>query len=290
VRGAELGSSELEFRPERLRGGAYRVDVAELRGSAGSTMLIFQALLLPLVHASEPSRLTLLGGTHVPWSPPFHYVRDVFLPAVRALGVDASVTLERWGWYPVGGGIVEASVTPASALRPFSAAEPPSLAPVAGTSAVSRLPRTIAERQARQARERLAAEDVATAMEILEDSTARSPGTFVGLVAPGRAGFSALGRRGVPAERIADEAVDGLLAFRASRGAIDARLADQLLPFLALARGPSSFTCEAISSHLRTVAWLVGEMLPVTIELADGPPARVRVFPQGATRARADTT
>jgi RNA 3'-terminal phosphate cyclase (ATP) len=283
VRGAALGSSELEFRPQRIRSANYRIDVAESRGSAGSTMLVFQALLLPLVHASEPSHLTLLGGTHVPWSPPVHYVRDVFLPAVRALGVEATVTLVRWGWYPTGGGVVEADVSPTPMLRGFSASEPSPLVRVVGTSAVSRLPRTIAERQACQLRARLAAEDVATTVETLEDSTARSPGTFVGLAVPGRAGFSALGRRGIPAERVADEAVDALLAYRASRGALDAHLADQLLPFLALAREASSFTCEAISPHLRTVAWLLGEMLPVTIELADGPPALVRVVPRAMT-------
>jgi RNA 3'-terminal phosphate cyclase (ATP) len=285
VHGAELGSRALEFRPTYLRGGDHRADVAELRGSAGSTTLILQALLLPLVHATAPSRLVLLGGTHVPWSPPFPYVHDVFLPVLRTLGVDASARLLRWGWYPVGGGEVEARVAPAPVLHPFSADEPPPLARIAGISAVSRLPRTIAERQARQARERLATAGVTATIDIVEDSSARSPGTFVGLFVPGRAGFSALGRRGVPAERIADEAVDALLAFRATRGAVDAHLADQLLPFLAMARGASRFTCEAISSHLRTVAWLLGKMLPVTIELADGPPACVRVTPHGTVAA-----
>jgi len=283
VRGAELDSCELEFRPRDLRGGDYRIDVAELRGSAGSTTLIFQALLLPLVHAAEPSHLTLLGGTHVPWSPPLHYVRDVFLPAVRGLGVDSRVSLVRWGWYPAGGGMIEADVSPASMLRGLRADEPPPLAHVVGMSAVSSLPRAIADRQAHQARDRLSREGVTATIETVEDVTARGPGTFVGLVVPGRAGFSALGRRGVPAERIADEAVDALLAYRASRGALDAHLADQLLPFLVLAREPSSFTCEAISPHLRTLAWVLGELVPVSIELDEGPPARVRTLPHGGT-------
>jgi RNA 3'-phosphate cyclase len=279
VRGGELGSTELDFHPRHVRGGEHRVDVGELRGSAGSTTLIFQALLLPLIHASEPSRIRLVGGTHVPWSPPAHYVRDVFLPAVRALGVDAALTLARWGWYPEGGGVIEATVSPASALRGFHAEQPAPLTRVTGTSAVSRLPRTIAERQACQAARRLAAHGIATDLETLEDTTARGPGTFIGLVVPGRAGFSSLGRRGVPAERVADEAVDALLEYRASRTALDAHLADQLLPILSLAREPSSFTCERISPHLRTVAWLCAEMLPVAIELTDGPPARVHVVP-----------
>ena len=66
-------------------------------GSAGSISLLFQALLLPLAFASEPSRLALRGGTHVPWSPPVHYVSQVFLPALRTIGLDADITLRRWG-------------------------------------------------------------------------------------------------------------------------------------------------------------------------------------------------
>jgi RNA 3'-terminal phosphate cyclase len=99
------------------------------------------------------------------------------------------------------------------------------------------------------------------------------------LRAHGRAGFSALGRRGVPAERVADEAVDALLGWQRSGAAVDVHLADQLVPFLALADGPSSFTCPALSGHLRTVAWVVQQFLPVGIALHDERPARVEITP-----------
>ena len=89
------------------------------------------------------------------------------------------------------------------------------------------------------------------------DAPARGPGSFLFLAHRGRAGFSALGRRGVPAERVADEAVEPYLAYRASGAAVDGHLADQLVPFLALARAASAFTCPTLSSHLRTVAWVV---------------------------------
>ena len=102
VAGAALGSPELTFAPHALRGGTYRFDVGALRASAGSVSLLFQALLLPLAFAEAPSRLTLVGGTHVPWSPPVHYLTAVFLPALREVGVEASLVLRRWGWYPAG--------------------------------------------------------------------------------------------------------------------------------------------------------------------------------------------
>ena len=100
VSGDALGSTELRFAPRTLRGGDYRFDVGAIKASAGSVSLLFQALLLPLTLASGPSRLTLVGGTHVPSSPPVHYLTAVFLPALAGTGVDARLALRRWGWYP----------------------------------------------------------------------------------------------------------------------------------------------------------------------------------------------
>jgi RNA 3'-terminal phosphate cyclase (ATP) len=219
--------------------------------------------------AEGSSRLTLIGGTHVPWSPPVHYVTEVFLPALAPAGVAAAVTLRRWGWYPAGGGEITAQVAPARELRGI-AIRPSPEAGVLGLSAVSRLPRSIAERQRRRTEERLAAAGVAAEIAVEDDQQALSPGTVVFLAARGHAGFTALGRRQLPAERVADGAVDDLLAWRASGAAVDAHLADQLVPILALARGGSSYTCPVISPHLRTVAWVVEQFLPVRITLHDG--------------------
>ena len=280
VSGDALGSTELSFAPRAVRGGTYRFDVGAIKGSAGSVSLLFQALLLPLACADAPSRLTLVGGTHVSWSPPVHYLTEVFLPALRRVGVQADVVLRRWGWYPKGGGEVEATVAPSPTLGGVPPQESP--ASVTGLSAVSRLPRSIAERQAHRADERLSAAGVRAEIRIEEDTTARGPGTVLFLAVPGRAGFSALGRRGVLAEQVADEAVDQLLAFLASGAGVDDHLADQLVPFLALAGKPSVFTCPTLSPHLRTVAWVVQQFLPIRIEMEEGRPARVRVIPRQA--------
>jgi RNA 3'-phosphate cyclase len=275
VTGDALGSTELTFVPERLAGGEYRFDVGATRASAGAVTLLFQALLLPLALARTPSRLTLVGGTHVPWSPPFPYLSDTFLPAVSCLGIDARLQLRRWGWYPAGGGEIEAEIRPAPLHAASWTAPPPRV--VTGVSAVSHLPRSIAERQQRRAVARLAEAGIAAEIGITTDETARNAGTLVFLALRGHAGFSALGRRGVPAERVADEAVEPCLEFCASGASVDEHLADQLVPALALAGGPTELTCPRISSHLRTVAWVVEQLVPVRITLGDGPPGRVHV-------------
>jgi RNA 3'-terminal phosphate cyclase (ATP) len=278
VLGDHLGSTELSFAPRGLAGGEYHFDIGSIKGSAGSVSLLFEALLLPLALAPVASRLALVGGTHVPWSPPVHYLTEVFLPALRTTGIEAALTLRRWGWYPAGGGHVTAIISPSSRRGGFVGTSSP-VATIVGVSAVSRLPRSIAERQRRRAEERLAAAGLAARITIEEDTTALGPGTLLLLAVPGRAGFSALGRRGLPAERVADAAVDELLAWVESHAAIDDRLADQLLPFLALAQGPSIFTCSTLSSHLTTVAWVVRQFASVEIRLHEGPPARVEIVP-----------
>jgi RNA 3'-terminal phosphate cyclase (ATP) len=279
VTGDALGSTALSFAPRAIRPGDYRFDVGAERGSAGAVSLLCQALVLPLALARAPSRLTLIGGTHVPWSPPVHYLTEVFLSALRQIGIEATLDLRRWGWYPAGGGEIHVAVTPARELTGFVCEAPAAGPAISGLSAVSRLPRSIAERQQKQAEARLAAAGVACEIALEEDATALGPGTLLLLSLRGRAGFSALGRRGLPAERVADQAVDELLDYLASGAAVDAHLADQLVPFLALASSPSSFTCPALSLHLKTVAWTVGQFLPAGIEFGEGPPARVAITP-----------
>ncbi|MBI4609657.1 MAG: RNA 3'-phosphate cyclase [Candidatus Rokubacteria bacterium] len=285
VVGDTLNSTELTFVPQALRGGAYRFDVGAVKESAGSVSLLFQALLLPLALAQAPSRLTLLGGTHVPWSPPVHYLTDVFLPALAEIGVEAHLVLRRWGWYPAGGGVVEATIQPTRGLRGVVFGRPEAPVEISGLSAVSRLPRSIAERQRRRALERLAATGLNASIALEEDTSARGPGTVLFLTSRGRAGFSALGRRGVPAERVADEAVDQLLAYIATGAPVDDHLADQLVAFLALARGESAFSCPTLPPHLRTVVEVVGRLLQVRIRLEEGPPARVWISPEVQTDA-----
>jgi RNA 3'-terminal phosphate cyclase (ATP) len=161
--------------------------------------------------------------------------------------------------------------------RGFVATSPLDDLEVVGLSAVSRLPLSIAERQRRRAEERLNAAGIAAEITLERDDAATSPGTVLFLGVRGRAGFSALGRRGLPAEQVADSAVDAFLAWRRSGAAIDAYLADQLLAFITFARGGSRYTCPELTSHLRTVAWVVSQFLPVQIALSDDRPARVEI-------------
>jgi RNA 3'-terminal phosphate cyclase len=80
------------------------------------------------------------------------------------------------------------------------------------------------------------------------------------------AGFSSLGAKGKPADRVADEAVDSLKDYMESDGCIDPHLADQIVPFMALAKRSSSFTTTQMTEHLLTNLWVIGHFLEVDVK------------------------
>jgi RNA 3'-terminal phosphate cyclase (ATP) len=150
-----------------------------------------------------------------------------------------------------------------------------------GISASSNLPGHIAYRQKRQAENTLRAAGFEAEVEIV-DAPAGGQGTFLFLLAEFeqvRAGFSALGRKGKPAERVADEACTEFLQYFESGAALDAHLADQLIIPLSLAMGASSFTTCRITQHLLTNVWIVEQFLrrQVDVEGEEGKAGRVSV-------------
>lgn len=269
VIGGQLGSQTLTFRPQEISGGNYTFDVAEIRPSAGALSLVFQSVALPLSFAKVSSTVTLRGGTHVPWSPTVHYLRDVFVPMAARFGFEASIELNRWGWYPKGGGEATAKVQPTADWHGVGFGYRGKLQAIHGVSAASNLPQHIINRQYNQIEKRLARFDSPINIERVEGQSI-GRGTLVFLNAEFenvQAGFTALGARGKRAEGVADEACQALADFLKLDAAVDSHLADQLILPMALAKGESRFTTSQITRHLTTNIWLVQEFLPVQFEV-----------------------
>lgn len=286
--GDAAGSATLDFTPrEPVRAGAYRFDVAEAwkGGSAGASMLVLQAALPPLLVAQGESRLSIKGGTHVAWSPPFDYVRDIWLPMLNRMGARAEASLVASGWYPVGQGEAEVTVSGAGGpLAPLQVREAGSLQRVTGRAIAASLPAHIAARMANRATALLREADVDAHIEA-QRLRAACAGAGIFLAANYETlacGFSALGERGKPAEQVAEEAVEELLAHDRSGGAFDVHLADQMILPMALASGPSEFTTRRLTQHLVTNAWVVEQfgVANVTLDAETGRPARVAVTPR----------
>jgi RNA 3'-terminal phosphate cyclase (ATP) len=88
IAGDSIGSTQLTFAPGRIAAGEYTFAV----GTAGSTTLVLQTILPALLRANAPSRLTLEGGTHNPFAPPFHFLVQAFLPLLNQMLAGGQVT------------------------------------------------------------------------------------------------------------------------------------------------------------------------------------------------------
>jgi RNA 3'-terminal phosphate cyclase (ATP) len=257
VTGNTPGSSRLSFIPGTIARRDISVDV----GTAGSVPLVIQAWLP--VALEQGGSLLVQGGTEVWFSPTIDYFTEVFLPALGTAGAGVQVEVIRRGYFPVGGGIVRITAEPASLPRI-------TIGKVKGSgirSCSSNLPGHVADRQAASARAYLLKE----AGEVYPVSVRRSEGPGTGsscTVWNGAKGSCALGKRGLPAEKVGEAAASGLVAELRAGGAVDTHLSDQLL--LYLARGGGSYTAPAFSLHARTMCWLLSLFgMPVTVEERD---------------------
>jgi RNA 3'-terminal phosphate cyclase (ATP) len=278
TRGDSLGSTDLVFEPGPVKPGKYRFDI----GTAGATGLVLHTLYLPLMLGTEaPSELTLTGGTHVSTSPCFHFLDVTWLAYLAALGLQLRMEMKRPGFYPRGGGEVQVFLQPCAKVSGLRLLE---RGPVqaSGFSAVAGLPDQVARRQARRARYRLKQRGVEC--EIGEETWQGGPGSVLALVLSTRPAptlFFGLGERGKPSERVADEAVQQVLAFLAPgvQFAVDSHSGDQLVLPLALARGDSEYTVSEVTRHLTTNIAVIRQFLErdIVCEGDEGQPGRVRI-------------
>ena len=264
--GARLNSKNLTFVPEKPHARRYHFTIP----TAGSLLLVAKTIFLPLCFAEGSSQITLTGGTHVPFSPSFHYLTELWLPCLESLGFRGSLQLRNAGFYPWGGGEVLLRVLSPNTLKPFTALERGKLSCIRGISGVANLDERIARRQKHQALRRLTPFCQDTKIKTLQLSSP-GKGTFMLLKAifdgSGWACFSALGAPGKRAEVVADEAVEEMLAFLQTDACVDHHLADQILLPLALIKGTSHFTTSRVTQHLLTNFHVIRKFLPVTIEV-----------------------
>jgi RNA 3'-terminal phosphate cyclase (ATP) len=192
------------------------------------------------------------------------------------MGVTAEIELVRWGFYPAGGGEVRAKVASrARPLRPLSLIDRGQLERVSGTAVAMNLPSHIAQRMSQRAHRALIHLGALVHVEPLR-VRGKGPGAGVFLFARYEGaigGFTAYGRKGLPAERVADAACAELEAWHNSRAPVDPHLADQLLLPMALADGRSELVTSRVTQHLLTNAWVVRQFVPADVrieERADG--------------------
>ncbi len=288
LRGATVGSQHLEFTP---REATTATELAFDIGTAGSTTLVVQTILVPAIMARRPLHFTVEGGTHNPMAPPFDFLTRVFLPHLQAMGARVEMMLERYGFATGGGGkrdfydrevsdrgklavMIEPQLTEQLAHLDLTTAGP--ITSRHATSLVARLPTHVASRELEIVRERLGF--AAFECEVREASG--GPANLLMLEIE-RGGIRELvtvhGEKGLRAEVVAQRACDELSAFLDADVPVGEHLADQLLLPMALAGG-GRFRCATPSLHATTNIDTIGQFLTVPISVEpDGATATISI-------------
>jgi len=261
IDGLAKGSTGLSYSPNAIKGGDFKFNI----GTAGSSMLVMQTLLPIAAFSPSEVQFRINGGTHVAWSPNFHFVKEVFFPLLGKMGYSpSSFELERVGWYPKGGGAVKFSSKPVDSLQPLRLESPGKLISISGISLCSNLPETVAGRQAESARQLLAQNgygDVEIQKLVLPSLSKGSAIALWAVCENSVMGASSLGALGKKSEKVGEEAAKELLAEIKSGAALDKRMGDQLLVYMALAKGESSVTVSELTTHIKTNIWVIEQFI-----------------------------
>lgn len=260
-----VGSTALSFAPQGVVAGHYEFAI----GTAGSTSLVLQTVLWPLLAAAGESVLVLTGGTHNPMCPPVTFMEHALLPLLATMGADVTLSLERYGFFPAGGGRLVARIRGSTAWRPLELLTRRGDVSVRGGAQVAELSEKIAHREVRVLKDKLGLARDAVTVETVKSI---GPGNIVQAFVQSEGlceVFTACGERGLRAEQVAKRVVGQVRQYLASDAPVGPYLADQLLIPLALAGG-GTFRCTEATPHLHSNAEVVEMFLPVRVQIDEG--------------------
>lgn len=258
VKGAEIGSTELEFKPGKIRFGKFKFDV----GTAGAITLVLQTLVPIAAFAPSRTSFVITGGTNVSWSPTIEYFQNIFCDYAEKFGLLINCEIEKHGFYPKGGGLVKVDVTPIKNAMPLNLTTKGKLLDVKAFSIASEdLQKSqVAERQINGFRKNMPPDlQIKGFSNYIKTLSTGSSITAHTLYENCKLGCSAIGERGKPAEKVGEECALELIKEIKSKATADKHIADQLIPFLGLFGG--SFTASEITNHTKTNIWVTEKFI-----------------------------
>lgn len=266
VEGATLGSTELWLTPNAIKGGSIEAEI----GTAGSIPMLFLSTLPICLFADKPVLLHVVkGGTDTIHAPTINYLRAVLLPTLKKLGVQAEITVQKYGYYPKGMGEATMTVNPNPNLNAITLEDPGKPSSINGLSVCTFLAdRQVAERQAKAARNLLSKHGYNVNIQVINDkSNFLQKGSTITLWAQTSSGAivgaDAIGELRKTAEAVGIEAAQRIITELSANVPVDEFLADMLIPYIALSEGKSSFLTRLFSEHIESNIWLMEKMLNV---------------------------
>jgi RNA 3'-phosphate cyclase len=252
LEGDFLGSEEIKFYP----GETYRNRVSVSIPTAGSITLVLQTLIPPALFSPSPIKITFDGGaTDTFFSPTIDYFQYVFLKILKKMGAKVDINILKRGYFPEGGAKIEAIIYPSKlgSLNLTKRCKLQKILVISGSSEILKN-KKVAERQLAGVREVLGKLKLPLE-EKAEYYQSQSPGSQICLAALFEntiIGADNLGKLGKRAEDVGKEAALELLKEQKSEACLDKYLADQILPYLALAPGKSRVTVSETTNHCKT--------------------------------------
>jgi RNA 3'-phosphate cyclase len=273
VKNAKIGSTEITFIPKRLDiPDRIIIDIK----TAGSITLLLQTILPIVIFSNKKVSLTIFGGTDVPGSPTISYYKKVFAYYLEKFGVKLDISVERYGFYPKGGGKVNVEVVGVKNLECVKLVERGRLKEIFGFS--------IASKELQKAK--VAERQIAGLESILGKINGSyqyvdtlSTGTSLLAVAEYEnciLGKDGLGEKGKRAEDVGREVGLELKKSIESNACLDKFMADQILIFAALANGTSEFTIEEFTEHVNTNLIVCEKVLNVKFEKMENKSIKVK--------------
>jgi RNA 3'-terminal phosphate cyclase (ATP) len=223
--GDNLGSRDLVFHPGKTEPGSYSFDV----GSAGSATLVLQTVLPPLLATNAKSAISVTEGTHNTFAPPFDFFAHTFSALLARIGIRIDSSIERYGFYPAGGGRITSSISRQDGNDPFVLVEQGKLVNAKVRAIVSNLPAEIAAAEAQLVIEELDAEEIESS---IEKAASNGPGNVVMIELNYENVteiFTGFGEKGKHRDEVAREAIDEANEYIDSGVPVGQHLADQLL-------------------------------------------------------------
>ncbi len=265
VDGNRIGGKEITFDPGKIKGGSLSLNI----GTAGSTALVLQALMLPAMYAEKPLEISIIGGTTNKWAPSISYLSNVTLPLLKKFGYKGEIILQKHGFYPTGGGLVEARLRKCE-LEKIDLMDRGKLVSVNGlcTSTEDLKKAQVADRMQSFLRSKLFNEfQIAPNVKTNYVKSASTGGgcDLFAVYEDSIIGAASVAERGVRSEDVAQEALDFLISAHKSGAALDMHMADQIIPYLAIAGG--SVSVEKITGHVRTNMLVCEQFLGVKFEV-----------------------
>ncbi|RWS30739.1 RNA 3'-terminal phosphate cyclase-like protein [Leptotrombidium deliense] len=257
MNGCELGSCNLSFAPRIIKGGKYYADT----GTAGSVVLLLQVSLPVLLFAEKASELILKGGTNADLAPQIDTTISVFKPIIQKMGVSFECNVIRRGYFPKGGGHVVFKVNPIDGfIKPIVLLDAGHVTAIKGYSYVAGvLPIKLAHEIADSAVKHLkSAFNVPIKIDRVKESSEKAEGNGSGIVLVAETstgciiGSSAIGSRAVKPDKVGLNAADELISELKSGGCVDSHIQDQLIIFMALAKGKSKIKSGPLTLHTKT--------------------------------------